>query len=57
VLRRFIRAFAFVSIFAAATACGSITAADEPDSDPPANCTSPAPEPGMVCRGDTWAWG
>lgn len=58
-LRRFIRAFAFVSVATAATACSNALAPKDDLTTVDSGsvpCSQSAPAAGMVCRGDVWNW-
>jgi hypothetical protein len=55
VLRRFLNVAAFASIIAAA-ACSDVSAPSDDLGTKQIPCSEPAPEPGMVCRGDVWNW-
>ena len=56
--RTIIRALLACSLLLTAAACAGDPLAprtEEPDSKT-STCRTPAPEPGMVCRGDVWGW-
>jgi hypothetical protein len=56
--RRVFQVLAFASILSAAAACTDMTTA--PADDPThvgVSCLQPAPESGMICRGEVWSWG
>jgi hypothetical protein len=52
--RNLLRVLIAATVLTAAACSSPIAPTDEPTEGVP--CTQPAPEPGMVCRGDTWNW-
>jgi hypothetical protein len=57
--RTIIRALLACTLLTAAACAGDPLApqSEAPDSNnPPTTCRTPAPEPGMTCRGEVWSW-